>query len=79
MIVYCCCSSLPFYLQIVPTVDTVRYQFLMKTLIDNRIPIMLVGPVGTGKTSVAWNSLSILDSNEFSILSINMSARVSRK
>lgn len=70
--------SIPFYKQIVPTVDTVRYQFLMKTLIESRTPIMLVGPVGTGKTSVAENSLSRLDSNEYNILSINMSARVSK-
>ena len=68
---------LPFYMQIVPTVDTVRYNFLMNVLIANCVPVMLVGPVGTGKTSVAQNSIGQLDSTEFSVLTVNMSARVS--
>ena len=75
----CCGCSVPFYKQIVPTVDTVRYQFLMTTLIENHIPIMLVGPVGTGKTSVAENSLGCQDPKEYTILVINMSARVSQQ
>ena len=75
----CCGCSVPFYKQIVPTVDTVRYQFLMRTLIESHIPIMLVGPVGTGKTSVAENSLGCQDPREYTILVINMSARVSQQ
>ena len=75
----CCGCSVPFYKQIVPTVDTVRYQFLMRTLIESHIPIMLVGPVGTGKTSVAENSLGCQDPKEYTILVINMSARVSQQ
>ena len=75
----CCACSVPFYKQIVPTVDTARYQFLMRTLIESHIPIMLVGPVGTGKTSVAENSLGCQDPKEYTILVINMSARVSQQ
>lgn len=54
-------SSLPFYRIIVPTVDTVRYNFLVSTLIDNFHPVMLVGPVGTGKTSVVSEVLNKVD------------------
>ncbi|KAL8578358.1 hypothetical protein ACOMHN_031732 [Nucella lapillus] len=68
---------LPFYQQIVPTVDTVRYKFLITSLIDSRHPVMLVGPVGTGKTSVAEACLSRMDTKEFNVLTINMSARTS--
>ena len=75
----CCGCSVPFYKQIVPTVDTARYQFLMRTLIESHVPIMLVGPVGTGKTSVAENSLGCQDPKEYTILVINMSARVSQQ
>jgi dynein heavy chain len=39
---------------------------------------MLIGPVGTGKTSVAQNVLSQLDPAEYSLLIINMSAQVRR-
>ncbi|KAK7469836.1 hypothetical protein BaRGS_00036165, partial [Batillaria attramentaria] len=69
--------SLPFFQLIVPTVDTVRYQFLMETLIASRCPVLLVGPVGTGKTSVAESAFARLDSKEFNILSVNMSAQTS--
>lgn len=51
-------SSLPFYRITVPTVDTVRYNFLVSTLVDNFHPVMLVGPVGTGKTSVVSEVLN---------------------
>ena len=63
----------------VPTVDTVRYQYLTQTLIKNLCPVMLVGPVGTGKTSVAENTLAKLDPKTYSVLTVNMSAQVSYK
>lgn len=43
------CFRLPFYKIIVPTVDTVRYQNLVGTLLSNNFPSLLIGPVGTGK------------------------------
>ena len=60
----------------VPTVDTVRYQYLTQHLIKALNPVMLVGPVGTGKTSVAENTLSKLDAKTYSVLTVNMSAQV---
>lgn len=69
--------SVPFYKLVVPTVDTVRYQFLVSQLIRSMIPVMLVGPVGTGKTSVAENTLSMLDSKVYNILTVYMSAQTS--
>ena len=62
----------------VPTVDTVRYNYLVKNLITSLNPVLLVGPVGTGKTSVAENVLQNLDAKTYSVLAINMSAQVTQ-
>ena len=68
--------SEPFYKITVPTVDTVRYDFLVYNLIKAHRPVLLSGPVGTGKTSVAQGVLSRLDPKNYSILTVNMSAQV---
>lgn len=67
---------MPFYKMIVPTVDTVRYQYLVYALMSANNPVMLVGPVGTGKTSVAQSVLNQFDRRFYSVLTINMSAQV---
>ncbi|XP_076454460.1 dynein axonemal heavy chain 2-like [Babylonia areolata] len=69
--------EVPFFQQFVPTVDTVRYRFLISSLITCRNPVMLVGPVGTGKTSVAEACVGQLDQKEYNVLTVNMSARTS--
>jgi len=69
-------NSLPFYKIMVPTVDTVRYDFLVHSLVLAGDPVLLVGPVGTGKTSVAQTVLQKLDNTVFSVLTINFSAQV---
>lgn len=69
-------NSLPFYKIMVPTVDTVRYDFLVHSLVLAGDPVLLVGPVGTGKTSVAQTVLQKLDNTVFSVLTINLSAQV---
>ncbi|KAK1153304.1 dynein heavy chain 2, axonemal [Acipenser oxyrinchus oxyrinchus] len=68
-------QNAPFYKIMVPTVDTVRYNFLVSSLVSNQCPVLLVGPVGTGKTSVAQNVLQSLDSSKWSVLTVNMSAQ----
>ena len=59
-----------------PTVDTLRYDYLVHTLILVERPVLMVGPVGTGKTSVAQGVLQRLDPAEFNLLTINLSAQV---
>ncbi|VDP80672.1 unnamed protein product [Echinostoma caproni] len=65
----------PFYKILVPTVDTVRYHFLATQMVERHQPVLLMGPVGTGKTSLAVNILNSLDPQSWSSLTINMSAQ----
>lgn len=60
----------------VPTVDTVRYNYLVSALVASQKPVLLVGPVGTGKTSIAQSVLQSLPSSQWSVLTVNMSAQV---
>ncbi|KAM6908918.1 dynein axonemal heavy chain 2 [Xenentodon cancila] len=69
-------ATAPFYKIIVPTVDTVRYKLLVKALVLSHYPVLLTGPEGTGKTSVAQSVLQDLDSN-WTGLPINMSSQTS--
>ncbi|XP_012153483.1 dynein heavy chain 2, axonemal kl-2 [Megachile rotundata] len=69
----------PFYKIIVPTVDTVRYEFIVNSLLRNEFPVMVVGPVGTGKTSVLQSVLDSLNMEKYSVLTLNMSAQTTSK
>lgn len=60
----------------VPTVDRVRYNFLVRSLVSGQYPVLLTGPVGTGKTSVAQSVLQDLDPAKWTMLTINMSSQV---
>lgn len=69
--------SLPFYKIIVPTIDTLRYDFLVSKLLANQYPVLLCGQVGSGKSSTAVSVLDALNPSKYSLLQINMSAQVS--
>ncbi|XP_028810290.1 dynein heavy chain 2, axonemal isoform X2 [Denticeps clupeoides] len=68
-------ANTPFYKIVVPTVDTVRYKFLVEALVRGQYPVLLTGPVGTGKTSVAQSVLQGLDPVEWTTLTVNMSSQ----
>lgn len=68
------CSD-PFYKIMVPTVDTERYKFLVNALVMAQYPVLLTGPVGTAKTSVAQSVLQGLN-ERWTGLTINMSSQV---
>ncbi|CAH8498270.1 unnamed protein product [Heterobilharzia americana] len=67
--------DIPFHKILIPTVDTVRYNFLLDCTVKQKYPALLVGSVGTGKTSLALNLLRNLDSTEWTNLTIYMSAQ----
>ena len=70
-------TEIPIYKIIVPTVDTMRYKYLVSALVKHGHQYLLFGPVRTGKTSVAHVVMPSLDARECTRLIINMSAPTS--
>ncbi|ROL53285.1 Dynein heavy chain 7, axonemal [Anabarilius grahami] len=63
---------------IVPTIDTVRYTYLMDLCIQYGVPLLLVGPTGTGKSVYVKEKLmNNLDKDLFLPFFVNFSARTS--
>ncbi|KAJ3056563.1 Dynein heavy chain 2, axonemal [Rhizophlyctis rosea] len=64
-----------FYKILVPTVDTIRNEFVVRSLINKKSPVLMVGEVGTGKTSLLQNV--ILNQDTSNVLLVSMSAQTS--
>ncbi|KAK5669543.1 hypothetical protein QVD99_003934 [Batrachochytrium dendrobatidis] len=63
---------------IIPTKDTARYNYLMDLMILHDIPLLLVGPTGTGKSKyISSKLLNGISRDMFLPLAINFSARTS--
>ncbi|KAJ3375748.1 Dynein heavy chain 2, axonemal [Allomyces arbusculus] len=67
-------TNVPFYKIFVPTIDTLRIEYLSKSLIQAKQPCLVVGDVGVGKTSLLQSVLSQGDEHT-AVLSIPFSAR----
>nr|KAF6294777.1 hypothetical protein mPipKuh1_003914 [Pipistrellus kuhlii] len=62
---------------IIPTVETARQSFFLKTYLDHEIPMLFVGPTGTGKSAITNNFLLHLPKNSYVPNCLNFSARTS--
>eukprot|EP00899_Mesostigma_viride_P012092 jgi/Mesvir1/20884/Mv07961-RA.1 len=62
----------------VPTTDTLRYTYLMSTLITHKMPLLVTGPTGTGKTVYIKDFLlGGLDKEKYVTTFFNFSAQTS--
>ncbi|KAF8787359.1 Dynein heavy chain 3 like protein [Argiope bruennichi] len=71
--------DLPLYARIneliIPTNETVRQRFMLNTYISHDVPVLFVGPTGTGKSAITNNFLIHLPKERYLPNSINFSAR----
>lgn len=72
-------AGTPYYDQIVPTVDTVRYSFLISQLVRSQVQLVLVGTTGTGKSLIARQVLHDLGSDKYVTTELHFSAQTSAK
>ncbi|XP_053132344.1 dynein axonemal heavy chain 3 isoform X3 [Hemicordylus capensis] len=62
---------------IIPTMETARQSFFLKTYVDHDIPLLFVGPTGTGKSAITNSFLIQLPKTKYTPNVINFSARTS--
>uniref|UniRef100_A0A8C3L813 Dynein axonemal heavy chain 3 n=1 Tax=Chrysolophus pictus TaxID=9089 RepID=A0A8C3L813_CHRPC len=62
---------------IIPTMETARQVFFLKTYVEHNIPLLFVGPTGTGKSAITNNFLLQLPKPTYIPVFINFSARTS--
>ncbi|XP_063078071.1 dynein axonemal heavy chain 3 [Engraulis encrasicolus] len=62
---------------IIPTMETVRQLFFLKTYVFHEVPTLFVGPTGTGKSVITNSFLMKLPKESYTPNCINFSARTS--
>ncbi|XP_075305326.1 dynein axonemal heavy chain 3 [Odontesthes bonariensis] len=62
---------------IIPTMDTARQLFFLHTYLSHEIPMLFVGPTGTGKSVINKSFLVKLPKEQYTPNCINFSARIS--
>jgi dynein heavy chain len=62
---------------VVPTVDTVRSTWLLRTFMEVERPVLFVGDSGTAKTVTIQTYITGLDPDKFQSLTMNFSSRTS--
>ena len=62
---------------IIPTVETARQLFFLRTYLAHEVPTLFVGPTGTGKSVINQSFLVKLPKEKYTPNCINFSARTS--
>ena len=62
---------------IIQTTESACQLYFLKMFLDARIPVLFVGPTGTGKSAIVLNHLMCLPKDKFLPNVVNFSARTS--
>lgn len=62
---------------IIPTMETARQLFFLRTYLAHEVPMLFVGPTGTGKSVINTSFLVKLPKEQYTPNCINFSARTS--
>ncbi|XP_053350493.1 dynein axonemal heavy chain 3 [Clarias gariepinus] len=62
---------------IIPTMETARQFFFLRTFLSHQVPLLFVGPTGTGKSIINSNFLMSLPKEQYTPNCLNFSARTS--
>lgn len=62
---------------IIPTTESACQSFFLKTMLEAKIPVLFLGPTGTGKSAAILNYLSSLPRDKFICSVVNFSAQTS--
>lgn len=68
-------ADLPYHRIHVPTVDTLRHEFILKILIKEARNVLLMGTTGTGKTALAASIMGNMPEKKWICLPMNFSAK----
>jgi dynein heavy chain len=68
-------TNVPITRVLIPTTDTVKYNYLLREFESNGLPVILVGDSGTAKTVIIENYLKRLDSENRAVMNMNFSSR----
>ena len=71
-------SEIPYFQMMVPTVDTVKYAYLLENLLANSFPTLFCGETGVGKSVIVQNLLNnVGKAKKYMNVCINFSAQTS--
>jgi dynein heavy chain len=60
---------------VIPTVESTRNSFVLSTLIANKVPVMFIGPTGTGKTLAIKTTVGGLDKATYTPFGLALSTQ----
>jgi dynein heavy chain len=64
-----------FQEMVIPTLDSTRYGFILRTMFLDHKPVLFAGETGTGKTVVVKTTIAELDQSKFDSIEVNFSAQ----
>lgn len=67
--------TLKFNEIVIPTTETLKYTFLLDLFVKNELPVLMIGPTGTGKTVYATKYLRSLSIDQYASTFLCFSAK----